>query len=33
MASTGAVQAELPITTAQELPGVQVALSLAFASA
>ena len=28
MASTGAVQADLPITTAQELPGVQVAESL-----
>jgi uncharacterized protein YbjQ (UPF0145 family) len=28
MASTGAVQADLPITTAQELPGVQVAENL-----
>ena len=28
MTSTGAVQADLPITTAQELPGVQVAESL-----
>jgi uncharacterized protein YbjQ (UPF0145 family) len=28
MTSTGAVQADLPITTAQELPGVQVADSL-----
>jgi hypothetical protein len=27
MTSTGAVQADLPITTAQELPGVQVAAS------
>ena len=28
MTSSGAVQADLPITTAQELPGVQVAESL-----
>ena len=28
MTSTGAVQADLPITTAQELPGVQVAENL-----
>jgi uncharacterized protein YbjQ (UPF0145 family) len=28
MTSTGAVQADLPITTAQELPGVRVAESL-----
>ena len=28
MSCTGGVQADLPITTAQELPGVQVAESL-----
>ena len=28
MTSSGAVQAELPITTAQELPGVEIAESL-----
>jgi hypothetical protein len=33
MTSTGAVQADLPLTTAQELPGAQIAENSASASA